>query len=109
MLMTMQIITIRGAFLETSIHQLVRWRARKCKTFEDIDNMALVWKSLMSLNSVYSYFIGKESIIDILWLFLIKQLFHSRLMDMELFYGQRGTLLDPLNLFSFVEVGQNIY
>ena len=75
MLMTMQIITIRGAFLETSIHQLVRWRLRKCKIFEDIDNVALVWKSLMSLNSVYSYFIyfiGKESIIDILWVLLTK-------------------------------------
>ena len=79
------------------------------QNFWSIDNMALVWKSLMSLNSVYSYFIGKESIIDILWLFLIKQLFHSRFLDMELFYGQRGTLLDPLNLFSFVEVGQNVY
>ena len=76
MLMTMQIITIHGAFLETSIHQLVRWRLRKCKSFEDIDNVALVWKSLMSLNSVYSYFIyfiGKESIIDILWVLLIKR------------------------------------
>ena len=76
MLMTMQIITIRGAFLETSIHQLVRWRLRKCKSFEDIDNVALVWKSLMSLNSVYSYFIyfiGKESIIDILWVLLTKR------------------------------------
>ena len=42
MLMTMQIMTIRGAFLETSIHQLVRWRLRKGKSFEDIDNVALV-------------------------------------------------------------------
>ena len=76
MLMTMQIIPIRGAFLETSIPQLVRWRLRKCKSFEDIDNVALVWKSLMSLNSVYSYFIyfiGKESIIDILWVLLTKR------------------------------------
>ena len=85
MLMTMQIITIRGAFLETSIHQLVRWRLRKCKRFEDIDNVTLVWKSLMSLNSVYTYFIGKESIIDILWVLLIKQSFHARLLDVELF------------------------
>ena len=85
MLMTTQIVTIRGAFLETSIHQLARWRLRKCKSFEDIDNVALVWKSLISLDSVYSYFIGKESIIDILWVLLIKQSFHSSFLDMELF------------------------
>ena len=73
MLMIMQIITIRGSFLEMS---MARWCLRKCKSFEDIDNVALVWKSLMSLNSVYSYFIyffGKESIIDILWVLLTKR------------------------------------
>ena len=30
-------------------------------------------------------------------------------LDIELFHGQRSTLLDPLHLFIFVEVGQNIY
>ena len=60
---------------------------------------------------IYSYFIGKESIIDILWVFLIKQSFHPPPSG----YGmiswptRQGTLLDLLNLFIFVEVGQNIY
>ena len=62
----------------------------------------------MSL-SVYSYFIGKESLIDILWVFLIKQSCHFCFLDRGLFYRQQSTLLGSLNLLTFVEVGQNIY
>ena len=41
-------------------------------------------------HSVYSYFIRKESVIDILWVFFIKQSFHSRVLDMGYYYiGQR--------------------
>ena len=40
---------------------------------------------------IFSYFIRKESVIDILWVFLIKQSFHSRVLDMGYYYiGQRG-------------------
>ena len=40
---------------------------------------------------IFSYFIRKESVIDILWVFLITQSFHSRVLDMEYYYiDQRG-------------------
>ena len=53
-----------------STRKLVRWRLSKCKSLIDID-MWWVWKSLKSLSDrfYYSYFIWKESIIDIIWVF----------------------------------------
>ena len=72
-----------------SIRQLFRWRWRKCKSLIDID-MRRVWKSLKSLSDCfthiyYSYFIWRESIIDVVWhwVFLIKQSFHPLLRDMR--------------------------